>query len=75
MRRLILLTATLIGLAFIASGCVSKGRIARELAKDDATLVWDITSIYGRSRLIRSNPKPNHSVTITPEGVVTITAR
>jgi hypothetical protein len=74
MRRLILLTATLIGLAFIASGCMTAGRLAKELAKDDATAVVDITSIYGRARIVRSNPKPGHSVTVMPDGMVTITA-
>lgn len=59
-------------LVIVSNGCVNASKLARELGKDNATVVVDVGTVYGTAKIIRTNPTTNHSVTITPNGNVTI---
>lgn len=52
-------------------GCISKGLVS-DLSKDNATVSANVNTIYGTVKIIRSNPQTNQSVTIAPDGTVTI---
>lgn len=56
------------------TGCVQMGALTKELGKDNATVVGNINTIYGTGKVIRTNPRDGQSVTISPDGTVTITA-
>jgi hypothetical protein len=59
----------------VGSGCVSVGKVAKELKGDNSVVVHNINTIYGTSKFIRANPTTNQSVTIAPDGTVTINAK
>ena len=58
-------TFVMLLLTVVASGCVSASKLARELAKDPATVHVSIRSIYVNIEIDRANPMTNslpHSV-------------
>lgn len=52
----------------LASGCITAGRLAKELSKDNATVSVRVTTIYGTVQVFRSNPLAEHSVTFDTDG-------
>lgn len=54
------------------SGCMSSGKLVRELARDNASVSVDVMTPYGSARLRRANPPPGGSATITPDGTLTV---
>lgn len=59
-------------LALVSNGCMRYGYVTRNLKDDHSTVVHNILTPWGTSKLIRSNPTTNQLVTITPDGTVTI---
>lgn len=57
----------------LAVGCTSTKGLVRELAKDNASVVVNISTIYGTARLVRANPPPGGSASITPDGTLQVT--
>jgi hypothetical protein len=75
MKKVMLLVGV-IAIVGLTAGCGiggAYGNVTKNLANDNATVVGDVTSIYGRGKIIRTNPKPGQDVTITPDGTVHIT--
>lgn len=68
----LLIANVLLQIVFCNTGCMSAKSIARELGKDNATVTLDVTTIYGNIRAVRTNPTTNHSVTIQPNGNISI---
>lgn len=64
-------------IAIVTSGCSSTNisQLADKLKGDNSTIVHNINTIYGTSKFIRSNPGTNQTVSIAPDGTVTITSR
>jgi len=46
--------------------------VMQQAAKDDATVVVNVSTIYGTGRFIRTNPRTNQTATVSPDGTVTI---
>lgn len=68
-KKLLLAALTLLP----ASGCMSVPNLARELAKDPATVSITVNTIYGTLRFVRTVALTNQSVTVDPiTGVITI---
>ncbi len=67
MKYLLLL---LIGL----SGCstTNMSKLVQAAAKDDATVVVKVGSVYGTLNFVRTNPKTNQTVVVSPDGTVSI---
>jgi len=61
-------------LILLLCGCSSTNisRLASELAKDDATVIVNVGTVYGTMKVIRTNPRTNQTVTISPDGTVAI---
>lgn len=55
-------------------GCSTVGmaKLIRELKDDPATVSVSITHPYGNVRFVRTNPMTNQTVTVTPDGNVTV---
>jgi hypothetical protein len=66
-----------LSIALIATGCIGSdvAKWSKELANDNSTVVGNVGTVYGTMRVIRTNPRPEHSVTIHPDGSVSIAAR
>lgn len=65
------MTALAVGLLAL-SGCMSMSKLARELSKDPATVNLSLTTIYGNLRLVRTNPGTNSTVSVSPDGTVSV---
>jgi hypothetical protein len=76
MKKGIQTTLGLCAVALLATGCTSgMSKMAKALANDKATVTGSVTSIYGTMKFVRTNPQgTNQSVTVSPDGTVTITA-
>ena len=61
-------------LCVVAPGCASSSRLVRELSKDNASVVLNISTIYGTARLVRANPPPGGEATIGADGTLTVRA-
>jgi hypothetical protein len=72
MKTNFLLLAAVVA-AVVAAGCTGTRNLARELSKDNATVVLNIGTVYGTAKIVRTNPGPGQSATISPDGSVTIT--
>lgn len=61
-------------LVLSTSGCSTAGmaRLARELGRDQATVNVSVQSVYGTLKFVRTNPGTNSTVTVSPDGTVTI---
>lgn len=59
---------------FLCCGCSSTGmaKLAKELKGDQATISSSIQSVYGTVKFVRTNPGTNSTVTIAPDGTVTV---
>lgn len=62
----------LLALALLVSitGCVNMPKIAKELAKDDATVSIKVNTIYGTASFFRAMPRTN-SLSVSPDGTIT----
>lgn len=58
----------------LLAGCSTTNitKLVGQLKGDPATVFVSVQSVYGTVRFIRSNPRTNESVTISPDGTVTI---
>jgi len=90
-RRKTTLRRTLdrIGLAFaggaigclllLSTGCASSAQRMATLitaaGKDNATISASVTTIYGTVKFVRTNPMTNSTVTVSPDGTVTVNTR
>lgn len=57
------------------TGCISGSRLAKELAKSDASVSLSVNTIYGTVKFSRANPREGQTATISPDGTLTVTAR
>jgi hypothetical protein len=71
LNLIFLVVVVIVGL----TGCSSTGKLAKELKGDNATVVSRLNTIYGTHNFIRANPTTNQSVTISPDGTVTINSK
>lgn len=64
----------LLGLLCLAplTGCTSMSKLAKELAKDPATVSIDVRSVYGTMTFRRSNASSNHSATVSADGSIVV---
>ena len=46
--------------------------LVKSLAKDPATVSLQLTTVYGNLKLVRTNPGTNESVSVSPDGTVTV---
>jgi hypothetical protein len=60
----------LLGLSGCSTTNISK--LAQSLAKDDATVVVKVGSVYGTGFFVRTNPRTNQTVVVSPDGTVSI---
>lgn len=60
----------LLGLSGCSTTNISK--LVQAAAKDDATVVVKIGSVYGTVNFVRTNPKTNQTVVVSPDGTVSI---
>ena len=70
----ILALTMLVAAIFILTGCSisPSADVIRELAKDPATASVTVMTPYGSLRWVRTNPPPGQSVTVDPNGVITV---
>jgi len=68
LKSLILLTLV------SASGCSSTNisKLAAQLKNDPATVNMSVQSVYGTIKFTRTNPGTNSTVTVSPDGTVTV---
>lgn len=69
-RTLTLLTA--IACLAMFNGCTGMSKLAKELAKDPATVSIDVQTLYGSMTFRRSNASSNHSSTVSGDGSITV---
>jgi hypothetical protein len=64
----------LVPIPVLLAGCSlsPSADVIRELAKDPATASVTILSPYGQIRWTRTNPPPGQSVTVGPDGTITV---
>lgn len=64
----------LAAIAMLTAGCSSTNiaELMHETAQSDATVIVNISSIYGTAKFIRANPRTNQTMTISPDGTVTV---
>ncbi len=69
-RLSVLLAAVLL----LAAGCTSTDitELMKATSESDATVVVNVSSVYGTAKFIRTNPRTNQTATISPDGTVTI---
>ncbi len=64
---------TLLFIAAIAcAGCVNVGKLTKDLSRDNATVSASVSTVYGTMKIVRSNPTTNQTVTVSPDGTITI---
>jgi hypothetical protein len=58
----------------LLAGCSSTNitALVGALKDDPATVSVNVSSVYGTLRFIRTNPRTNETVTVSPDGTVTI---
>lgn len=74
MKRFLPLVAII---ALPLAGCSTSGmsKLVGQLKNDPATVSASVTSVYGTVKLIRVGGQTNNSVTVSPDGTVTITPK
>lgn len=75
MKRILLIFVFTVAAAvtLALTGCTNGvAGVARALAKDPATVSVKINTIYGTASLVRVGVQTNNSVTVSPDGTVTI---
>jgi hypothetical protein len=50
-------------------------KLAQAMAKDNATIFFSVSSVYGTVKFIRTNPGSTNSCTVSPDGTVTVGAK
>ncbi len=72
MKKTLLIAPILI----VLSGCANLPATVKELAGDPATVAAQLTTVYGTAKFVRvgSLSSTNGSVTVSPDGTVTIKA-
>lgn len=56
----------------LASGCMGTSGLVRQLARDPASAYISVDTLYGKVKLVRANPGTNVTVTVSPEGAVSV---
>ena len=69
--------ALIVIFTFSSAGCTGPGRLAKivtALKDDPATVTASISSVYGVLKFTRTNPRTNQTITVHPDGTITIGA-
>jgi hypothetical protein len=75
MKKSIQTTVGAVALALCLAGCTGVSKLIKSGGNDHATVSGTVTSIYGTMKFVRTNPAgTNQSVTVSPDGTVTVTA-
>ena len=61
--------ATVTAILLLATGCMSMGKLVKELSKDPAAFKLQVTTIYGTLNMSRAGANTN-SIKITSEGEI-----
>lgn len=65
--------ATLLAVALaLLSGCMGTSGLVRSLARDPASAYISVDTLYGKVKLVRANPGTNVTVTVSPDGAVSV---
>lgn len=59
----------------IGTGCADMAKLEGAMKDDPATVSTSINTVYGTAKLVRTNPATNQTVTVSPDGTVTIGAK
>jgi uncharacterized lipoprotein YmbA len=71
MKTLALLSA----LAFTGCSSTNITKLAQQLKDDPATVSVTVSSIYGTVRFVRTNTRTNQTLTVSPDGTVSVGSR